>query len=91
VTDGQSPDHPLALSAVLVDRSGGHVLIADGPGEYATYDLTPGKATLGHHTEWMLGSPEQWEMLDHLGPLCEPAAPTAAPLPKDAKPVSPYP
>jgi hypothetical protein len=91
VTDGQAPEHPLALSAALVDRSGAHVLIADGPGEYATYDLTPGRATLGHHTEWMLGSSEQWEMLDHLGPLCEPQPAAAAPLPKDAKPVSPYP
>jgi hypothetical protein len=91
VTEGQTPEHPLALSAALVDHSGAHVLIADGPGEYATYDLTPGKAALGHHVEWMLGSSEAWEMLDHLGPICEPEAATAAPLPKDAKPVSPYP
>ncbi len=91
VTDGQDPAHPLALSAALVDRSGVHVLIADGPGEYATYDVAPGKATLGHHIAWMLAPNEAWDMLDHLGPVCEPAAAQAAPLPADAKPVSPYP
>jgi len=93
VSEGQAPDHTLALSAALVDGSGAHVLIADGPGEYATYDVTPGKATLGHHVEWMIAPPETWEMLDHLGPICDaPAAGTTpAPLPKDAKPQSPYP
>ncbi|HET9989542.1 MAG TPA: hypothetical protein VFQ65_13515 [Kofleriaceae bacterium] len=93
ITEGQAPDHPLALSAALVDRSGAHVLIADGPGEYATYDLTPGRVALGNHFEWMIAPSEAWEMLDHLGPVCEapPATTPAAPLPKDAKPQSPYP
>jgi hypothetical protein len=71
ITDGQTADHPLALSAALVDHSGAHVLIADGPGAYATYDLTPGRATLGHHIEWMLAPADAWEMLDHLGPICD--------------------
>jgi hypothetical protein len=78
ITEGQSAEHPLALSAALVDRSGAHVLIADGPGEYATYDLAPGKATLGHHIEWMLAPADAWEMLDHLGPVCD-AAPSPHP------------
>ena len=91
VTEGQTPEHRLALSAALVDHTGAHVLIADGPGEYATYDLTPSKAVLGHHTTWMLAPNDAWEMLDHLGPVCDQPAPAAAPLPKDAKPVSPYP
>ncbi|GEM_PF-1482342 len=91
VMEGQSADHPLALSAALVDSKGAKVLIADGPGEYATYDLSPGKATLGHHITWMSAPDESWKMIDHLGPVCEQEAPAAAPLPKDAKPVSPYP
>ncbi len=91
VTEGQSPDHPLALSAALVDPKGARVLIADGPGEYATYDVTPGKAVLGHHVAWMNAPADAWTMIDHLGPVCEQEAPAAAPLPKDAKPVSPYP
>jgi hypothetical protein len=89
VTEGQ--EHPLVLSAGLVDRSGAHVLLAEGPGEYATYDLVPGKATLGHHVTWMLAPADAWDMVDHLGPLCEPEAAEPAPLPKDAKPQSPYP
>ncbi|MFT3698541.1 MAG: hypothetical protein QM831_35680 [Kofleriaceae bacterium] len=91
VTEGQDPKRPLALSAALVDKSGAHVLIAEGPGEYATYDLTPGKATLGHHTQWMLAGDEEWEAYDHLGPVCEPEPTPPAPMPKDAKPQSPYP
>jgi hypothetical protein len=45
----------------------------------------------------MHASPEDWDAIDHLGPICEAegsdAAPNtkAAPLPKDAKPQSPYP
>jgi len=89
VTEGQ--DHPLVLSAALVDRSGAHVLLSEGPGEYATYDLVPGKATLGHHVTWMFAPNEAWDMVDHLGPLCEQPEAKPAPLPKDAKPQSPYP
>ena len=88
VTEGQ--DHPLVLSAVLVDRAGAKVLLGDGPGEYATYDLAAGKATLAHHVTWMLAPAEAWESVDHLGPVCEAPEAKPAPLPKDAKPVSPY-
>lgn len=83
-------DHALALTAVLADTTGAKVLFAEGPGEYATYDLAPGAAKLAHHVQWMLAPDEEWAMIDHLGPLCPQAAAKPAPLPKDAKPVSPY-
>ena len=83
-------DHALALTAVLADTTGAKVMFAEGPGEYATYDLAPGAAKLAHHIEWMLAPDAEWAMVDHLGPLCPEAAAKPAPLPKDAKPVSPY-
>lgn len=73
VTEGQQ--HPLVLSAALVDGGGPKVLLAEGPGEYATYDLTAGGAKLGHHVTWMVAPDEAWDAVDHLGPICEPAAP----------------
>ena len=82
-------EHPLALSAVLVDRTGARGLLATGPGEYATYDLPAG--TQARDIVWMLAPNDAWAMVDHLGPMCEPKAPAPAPLPKDAKPLSPYP
>lgn len=89
ITEGQ--DHPLALSAVLSDATGPRVALADGPGAFATYDLTPGAARLAHAMTWMLAPDGAWEMIDHLGPICAPPEAKPAPLPKDAKPVSPYP
>ena len=82
-------DHALALTAVLADAGGAKVLFAEGPGEYATYDLQPA-AKLAHHIAWMLAPDEEWAMVDHLGPLCPKEQAKPAPLPKDAKPVSPY-
>ncbi|HEY1555061.1 MAG TPA: hypothetical protein VGF94_09535 [Kofleriaceae bacterium] len=83
-------DHALALSAALVDRGGAKGLLAEGPGEYATFDLTPTGAQRARATTWMLAPNDAWDSVDRLAPPCEhpPAAP--APLPKDAKPVSPY-
>jgi hypothetical protein len=89
VAEGQ--DHPFVLTAALVDHAGARVLLAEAPGEYATYDLAPGKPTLGHQVTWMLAPNEAFDAIDHLGPICEPPAAKPAPLPKDAKPVSPYP
>ena len=89
VTEGM--EHPLALTAALVDASGPRVLFVDGPGEYAMYDVVPGGAKLAHHVTWMLAPDEAWNMIDHLGPLCAPPSAKPAPLPKDAKPLSPYP
>jgi hypothetical protein len=64
VTEAQQ--HPLKLSAVLADGGGAKVLVAEGPGEYATYDLSAGKAALGHHVTWQIVPPETWEAVDHL-------------------------
>jgi hypothetical protein len=72
--------HPLALSSVLTDRSGARVLLAEGPGEYATYDVTPDGAKLGHDVTWLSVGDDEWATIDRLGPLCEP----------DPKPQSPY-
>ncbi|MEJ7602041.1 MAG: hypothetical protein WKG01_29360 [Kofleriaceae bacterium] len=68
VTEGQ--DHPLALTAVLVDQGGARVLVAEGPGEYSTYDLAAGKATLGRHLVWLRPDDESYAAIDHLGPGC---------------------
>jgi hypothetical protein len=38
----------------------------------------------------MLVPNDAWEMVDHLGPVCERPEAAPAPLPKDAKPQSPY-
>jgi hypothetical protein len=73
VTDGQ--DHPLALFVVLVDKGGAKVLVADGTGEYSTYDLANGGATLGRHLVWMIDDPQAYGAVDHLGPECPPAGP----------------
>ncbi|MDB4958526.1 MAG: hypothetical protein JWO36_6095 [Myxococcales bacterium] len=89
VTEGQ--DHPLVLSAALVDNTGPKVLLAEGPGQYATYDFAAGAPALGHRVTWMLAPNEAFDAVDHLGPICEPPSAKPAPLPKDAKPLSPYP
>lgn len=69
VTEGQ--DHPLPLVAVLADGSGAKVALAEANGQYVTYDLAPGRATLGHRIVWMLAPDEAWEVIDHLGPICD--------------------
>lgn len=68
VTEGQ--DHPLALTAALVDQSGVKVMVAEGPGEYSTYDVLNGTATLGRHLVWLRPDPESYGLIDHLGPVC---------------------
>jgi hypothetical protein len=73
VTEGQ--DHPLALFVVLADKLGPKVLVADGTGEYSTYDLANGTATLGRHVVWMIDDPQAYGGVDHLGPECPPPAP----------------
>jgi hypothetical protein len=75
VTEGQ--DHPLVLSAVLADAGGAKVLLAEGPGTYATYDLASGAAKLAHMATWMFAPPEAWEAVDHIGPVCERAGATS--------------
>ncbi len=68
VTDAQ--DHPLALTAVLADRTGAKVLVAEGPGEYSTYDLGAGNAAVGRHLVWLRPDPSSFETVDRLGPEC---------------------
>lgn len=69
VSEGQ--ERPLALLATLVDRDGAKVLIADGPGEYATYDVAPGKASFGHRIHYVMVPPDAWNDVDNLGPICD--------------------
>jgi hypothetical protein len=69
ITEGQS--HPLVLSAVLADGGGARVLLAEGPGEFATYDVVPGGARLGRSVAWMAAPADAWEAVDHIGPICE--------------------
>jgi hypothetical protein len=88
VEEGQT--HSLVLSAVLIDKGGPRALLAEGPGEYAVYDYTAGKPTLARHVQWMLAPNDAWDMVDHLGAICERPTAAPAPLPKDAKPQSPY-
>jgi len=68
VTEGQ--DHPLALTAVLADKTGARTLVAEGPGEYTTYALGGGRAQIGRHLVWLRPHPDSFEALDHLGPVC---------------------
>ncbi|HEY4179440.1 MAG TPA: hypothetical protein VGM90_21495 [Kofleriaceae bacterium] len=68
VTEGQ--DHPLGLAVALVDATGAKVLIADGNGEYATYDATPAGATLGRHVTYFIDDPTLYGETDRLGPSC---------------------
>lgn len=68
VTEGQ--EHPLLLTAVLADKSGPHVLLAEGTGEYTAYDLANGAATVGRHLVWLHAPPEAYGGLDKIGPQC---------------------
>jgi hypothetical protein len=69
VTQGQ--DHSLVLSAALVDGQGAKVLLAEGPGAYATYDVATGTPALGRSVTWMIAPPDAWEAIDHIGPVCD--------------------
>lgn len=66
----EDPAHPLVLTAVLADAQGAKVLLAEGTGEYAAYDLAGGAAKLGRHVVWLVEGPEAYGALDHLGPEC---------------------
>lgn len=71
LTEGQ--DHPLALTAVLADGGGPKVLLAEGLGEYAAYDLAAGTARLGRHLVWLIEDPAAYAGVDRIGPECPPA------------------
>jgi hypothetical protein len=88
VSEGQ--DHPLVLSAVLADGSGARVLLAEGPGVYATYDLAGTQPRLARKVTWMVAPADAWDAIDHIGPLCEPDETRPPPPPASAAPQSPY-
>jgi hypothetical protein len=66
----ESQEHPLALTGVLIDRSGAKVLVGQGPGEYTTYDLVDGKPSVGRHLVWLLPHPDSYAAVAALGPDC---------------------
>ena len=68
ITEGQ--DHPLILTGVLADRTGPKVLLAEGAGEYTTYDLSSGAPVVGHHLVWLLAPAEAYVVDDRIGPEC---------------------
>lgn len=70
VTEGQ--DHPLVLSAVLADKKGPHVLLAEGTGEYTAYDYAQGVAAVGRHLVWLYAPPDAYGAVDKIGPECGP-------------------
>jgi hypothetical protein len=70
VTEGQE-EHSLPLIAVLADGGGVKVALAEANGRYVTYDLSPGRAALGHRIEWMLAPPQAWQAIDSLVPCDE--------------------
>jgi hypothetical protein len=68
LSEGQ--DHPLLLSTVLADASGPRVVVAEGPGEYATYDVAAGMAQLGRHLTWLQLPRDAYTMDERIGPMC---------------------
>jgi hypothetical protein len=67
LTEGQ--DHPLLLTGVLADRGGAKALVAEGPGEYTTYDLTAG-ARVARHLVWLRLPTEAYTIDERIGPSC---------------------
>lgn len=68
VSEGQ--DHPLLLTAVLADAAGPRALLAEGAGEYTTYDLTGGGARVARHVVWLRLGPEAYAIDERIGPQC---------------------
>ncbi|MGE0872732.1 MAG: hypothetical protein AB7P03_29520 [Kofleriaceae bacterium] len=68
VTEGQNM--PLVLTAVLADQGGAKVLVAEGIGEYTSYDLRDGGAKVGRHLVWLHEHPESYGDIDRIGPDC---------------------
>jgi hypothetical protein len=67
VSEGQ--EHPLLLTAVLADRGGPRLLLAEGAGEYAIYDLAAG-ARLARRVVWLMLAPEAYAIDERIGPVC---------------------
>jgi len=68
VTEGQ--EHPLLMMGVLADHGGPRALVAQGPGEYASYDLGGGGVRLAHHVVWLQLAPEAYAIDERIGPSC---------------------
>jgi hypothetical protein len=68
VTEGQ--DHPLLLTAVLADRGGARALLAEGAGEYTSYDLSGGALRPARHLVWLQLPPEAYAIDERIGPSC---------------------
>jgi hypothetical protein len=69
VTEGQ--DHPLLLTAVLADATGPRALLAEGAGEYTTYELGGGGgARVARHVVWLSLGPEAYAVDERIGPQC---------------------
>lgn len=54
--------HPLMKVASFADARGTAVVIAAGPGTYATYDVDGGKLVRGRKVVWMTVPEEAWTM-----------------------------
>jgi hypothetical protein len=76
LTEGQ--DHPLLLTAVLADPGGAKVLVAEGPGEYTTYDLTAA-ARVARHLVWLRLPPEAYALDERIDLGCGGDAATGPP------------
>lgn len=85
----EAQDHPLLLTAVLADAGGAKALIAEGPGEYTTYDLTAG-ARVARHLVWLRLPPEAYAVDERIGPSCSGDAPAGSP-PAGPPPAGPPP
>lgn len=68
VTEGQ--EQPLVLLGALADAQGAKALIATGPGQYTTYGLANGAATVARRLVWLVAHAEDFLPIDQLGPYC---------------------
>lgn len=68
VTEGQ--DHPLLLTGALVDATGVRALVAEGAGEYTSYDLAGGEARVARHLVWLRLSADAYALDERIGPSC---------------------
>jgi hypothetical protein len=58
------------LTAVLADRTGTKVRLAEGAGESSTYDLAAGTAKLARHLVWLMLAAEAYAVDERIGPMC---------------------
>ncbi len=68
----QQAQVPLHLSALLADRAGAKVLVAEHLGEYATFDLGAGAPQPARYLRWYTPNAEVYATDRKLGPYCGP-------------------